>query len=220
MSTTLLRRLAVALAAVVLVAAGIGARVATRDPDVPAEEVVLIRQNQELQGLVASAERGTLLDFQQVLVVVDQHLVQDLVSAAVPLEGDVGHGYHVRIERAEASFGDGVALLLLHGRASLVGKGASATMSVYGGLDVVALDPASGVLRCNVKVFGVETTEADVLGLDRPVRRLTDALAEGGLASFPQSGPGASGSTPRRCRSRPASAASRSSEASSGWVLP
>jgi hypothetical protein len=102
----------------------------------------------------------------------------------VPLEGDVGHGFHVRIERAEASFGDGVALLLLHGRASAVGKNASATLSVYGGLDVVRLDPASGVLRCNVKVFGVETTEADVLGLDRPVRRLTDALAQGGLASL------------------------------------
>lgn len=184
MAHSLLRRLGGVLAAAVLLAALVGARVATRDPDIPAEEIVLTQQNQELENLVARAEKGRLLDFEQVLVVVDQHLVQDLVGAAVPLEGDIGHGFHVRIERAEASFGDGVALLLLHGRASVVGKSASATMAVYGGLDVVSLDSASGILRCNVKVFGVETTEADVLGMDRPVRRLTDALTEGGLASL------------------------------------
>jgi hypothetical protein len=55
-------------------------------------------------------------------------------------------------------------------------------MTVYGGLDVIELDPDSGLLRCNVKVFGVATTEADVLGIDRPARRLSDALAAGGLA--------------------------------------
>jgi hypothetical protein len=172
------------LAAGLLVAsiAGAGARFIATEPEPSAEEVVLRQQNAELVSLVAAAEAGKLFEFGQALVVVDQHLVQDLVSAVAPLEGDVGGGFHVRIESAEAAFGDGLALLRLHGRASSVGRSASAAMSVYGGLDVVELDPSSGMLRCRVKVFGVETTEADVLGVDRAARRLTDALAAGGLA--------------------------------------
>ncbi len=57
-------------------------------------------------------------------------------------------------------------------------------MSVYGGLDVVELDPASGVLRARVGVYAVEIPKADVLGIDEPARRLTQALAEGGLESL------------------------------------
>jgi hypothetical protein len=170
------------LAGLALAAAGaIGARYATRDDAPPAEEIVLLRQNAELVSLLAAAEAGRLLDFEQVLVVVDQHLVQDLVGAVVPLEGEVGGGFHVRIEAAEAAFADGLALLRLRGRARHEATAASAAMTVYGGLDVVDLDPDSGMLRCRVKVFGVETTEADVLGIDRPARRLSDALATGGL---------------------------------------
>jgi hypothetical protein len=41
-------------------------------------------------------------------------------------------------------------------------------MSVYGGLDVVELDPTSGVLRARVAVYAVEIPKADVLGIDEP----------------------------------------------------
>jgi hypothetical protein len=57
-------------------------------------------------------------------------------------------------------------------------------MSLYGGLDVVELDPASGVLRARVAVYAVEIPKADVLGIDEPARRLTQALAEGGLETL------------------------------------
>jgi hypothetical protein len=175
-------RLALAAGLLLVAAAAAGARIINSEPDLTAEEIVLSQQNAGLQGLVAAAEAGELFKFGQALVVVDQHLVQDLVRAVVPLEGDVSGDFHVRIEGAEAAFGDGLALLCLHGRASTIGKSASAAMKVYGGLDVFELDPVSGMLRCRVKVFGVETTEADVLGIDRPARRLTEALAAGGLA--------------------------------------
>ena len=65
---------------------------------------VLAQQTVALRTLVKAADRGGLLGFRQVLVVVDQGLVQDLLSAAMPIEGLVG-SFHVRIESAEASFG-------------------------------------------------------------------------------------------------------------------
>jgi hypothetical protein len=151
-------------------------------PNVPAEEIVLERQNRELQRLVSVAENGSLLSFDQVLVVVDQSLMQELLTAASPFEGDVGGGFHVRIDSARATFGDGVALVRLDGQASVAGHSASAAISVYGGLDVVELDPASGRLRCQISLFDVEATHSDILGWD--LRKLGQALAEGGLAQL------------------------------------
>jgi hypothetical protein len=115
------------------------------------------------------------------LLVVDQRLVQDVVSAVLPLEGEVG-GFRVRIEGAQAAFGDGLALLRLAGKASVVGKAASASMVVYGGLDVVEISPESGRLRGRVSVYSVEVKEADILGVDE--RGLTRALAHDGLQAL------------------------------------
>ena len=173
------------LAALLLVAAGSAVLTCRRLQPAPgADELVLEREVQKLRVQVEAAEAGTLLDFEQVLVVVDQDLVQRLLASATPLEGDVGQGFHVRIDTARAEFANGVALVHLDGEASLVGRAVSAQMSVYGGLDVVELDPASGVLRARVGVYAVEIPKADVLGIDEPARRLTKALAEGGLETL------------------------------------
>ena len=153
------------------------------DPVVSAEEAVLARQCVALQALVAAGERGGLLDFGQVLVVVDQGLVQDILRAAMPIEGPVG-GFQVRIESAQSSFGDGMALIQLIGKATLVRKAVTADLRVYGGLEVVSMDPATGLLRCQVRVFAVEADRADVLGIDEPVRGLAEALSQGGLAAL------------------------------------
>ena len=148
----------------------------------PAQETLLTRQNQELVKLASAAEDGTLLDFKGVLVVVDQELVQDLLRATTPLEADVGHGFHVKIDTAEASFGDGVALVRLTGTAS-VGKASVGTpVTVFGAIDVVELDPESGVLRCGVSILGVDAQDEEALGHNDPVGRLTETLTQGGLA--------------------------------------
>jgi hypothetical protein len=152
-----------------------------RAPLPSAEEQVLTRQIAALEQLVGAAEGGPLLPFGQMLLVVDQGLVQEVVGAVLPLEGDVG-GFHIRLEGAEAAFGDGVALLRLAGKASVAGKAASANMVVYGGLDVVEISPESGRLRGRISVYGVEVKEADILGVDE--RRLTRALAHDGLAAL------------------------------------
>ena len=151
-------------------------------PMVSVQETLLVRQTQELGRLVAAAEHGSLFDFDGILVVVDQGLVQELVRGATPLEADGGGGFHVRVESAEASFADGLAVVRLDGTASVAGKTASADVKVYGAIDVVALDSRSGVLTCRVSVSGVEAVHADVLGIHQPVRRLTEALTHGGLA--------------------------------------
>lgn len=149
---------------------------------VSAEEALLLRQTRELEVLAAAAEAGSLVDFDQMLVVVDQRLVQELLAAVVPLEGDVGGGFHVRIDAAEAAFDDGLALLRLKGEVRVQGRAASAQLRVLGGLDVVELDPTSGILNGRVTVFGVEATRADILGMDESVRGLTEVLTHGGLA--------------------------------------
>ena len=153
----------------------------TVDPVFSLEETVLAQQTVALRALVDDADHGALLNFKHALVVVDQGLVQDLLRAAMPIEGPVG-GFRVRIESAEASFGDGVALIHLNGKATR--SSLTADLRVYGGLEVVHMDPASGLLRCQVKVFGVEANRGHVLGSYGPLRGLADALSHGGLAAL------------------------------------
>jgi hypothetical protein len=165
---------------------GIGLVLATitcraRTPDPTPEELSLGRQVVGLRSLVDAAEQGTLVDFEQMLIVVDQRMVERLLARVVPVEGDVGGGFRVRLDSARAAFRDGVALLNLAGEVRLVDRAASATLVVYGGLDEAGLEPATGMLRSSVRVFAVEIPKADVLGVDEPVRKLTQALAEGGL---------------------------------------
>jgi hypothetical protein len=151
-------------------------------PSLSAREALLSRQNQELVKLAAAAESGTLLDFKGVLIVVDQALVQDLVRAVTPLEADVGGGFHVRIDSADTAFGDGVALVRMTGTARVGGASVGSEVTVFGAIDVVKLDPTSGILQCGVNVVSVEARDATALGRSDPVRRLTEALAEGGLS--------------------------------------
>lgn len=152
-----------------------------RAPLPSAEEQVLQRQITAIESLLSAARTGSILPFEQVLVVIDQSLVQDIVTAVLPLEGDVG-GFHLRIEGAEAAFGDGVALLRLRGRVNSAGDAASASMVVYGGIDAAELSPQSGLLRGRVSVYGVQVQKADVLGVDE--RGLTRALARAGLTTL------------------------------------
>lgn len=148
----------------------------------PPQETLLSRQNQELMKLAAAAEAGTLLDFKGVLIVVDEVLVRDLLHAVTPVEADVGNGFHVKIESADAAFGDGVALVRLTGTASVGGASVGSPVAVFGSIDVVELDPTSGVLQCRVSILGVEAQNATALGHNDPVGRLTEALTRGGLA--------------------------------------
>lgn len=151
-------------------------------PRMSAREVLLSRQNQELVKLASAAENGTLLDFGSMLIVVDQALVRDLLRAVTPLEADVGSGVHVRIDSADASFEDGVALVSMTGTASVGGTPVGSRVTVLAAIDVVELHPVSGVLECRVDVLGVDAQGTGAPGDDDTVGRLTEALTRGGLS--------------------------------------
>ncbi len=147
-----------------------------------AEEALLSRQNEALEKLASDAEKGTLLDFQGVLIVVDQVLVQNLLHAVTPLDADVGNGFHVRINSADTAFGDGVAVVRLTGTANVGGASVGSEVTVLGAIDVVDIDQASSILTCGVNVLSVEAKDASVLGHNDPVGQLTEALTHGGLS--------------------------------------
>ena len=78
------------------------------------------RQLQGLSALVAEAEAGALFPDapDRVLVVVDQGLVQRLLTALMPSDHVVAERYHVVVTGARVLFEDGFALVRLDGRAS------------------------------------------------------------------------------------------------------
>ena len=182
------RTLGFVIVAVVLGIAAFVSLELVRPARVSAREAVLIRQNLALGSLVPEAAAGELLNFRGVLVVVDQTLIQDLINAVVPLEADVGGGFHVRVTHVDSAFGDGVALVRLKGQANLGGASVGTSVTVFAVIDVVKIDPASGILQCDVGILAVEAEDAAALGRVRPfgggdpVGRLTEALADGGLS--------------------------------------
>jgi hypothetical protein len=151
----------------------------------PVEEILLERRREGLQGLIAAAERERLLPFDQVLVIVQQELVQRLIEATLPFEEVLPPRYRVVVESARVVFEDGFALVQLTGRASLADDPATfAEISVYGGLDIVELDPETGILRGRAKILAVETQRVDLLGFTAPVRRLVEDLSREQLSTF------------------------------------
>jgi hypothetical protein len=149
------------------------------------EEILLERQRQGLEALLADVRADRLIPFEHVLVVVQQSLVQRLIEATLPYEQVLPPRYKIRVEKAHVEFEDGFALVELAGGASLTDDpGTRAEIHVYGGLDVVELDPKSGILKGQVKILAVDTQRVDVKGITAPVRRLVDELSRERLSAF------------------------------------
>jgi hypothetical protein len=153
-----------------------------------AEMAVLERRREGLTALVAAARRGALLNFEKLLVVADERLVAQVIAATLPFEAVVGERYRVSITRAEVHFEDGFALVRLDGAASFADRPATdgyAEVTVYGGLDVVDLDPDSGVLRGRVNVMALDARKVNVLGVKASVvEDLVESLGKEKLDSF------------------------------------
>ena len=76
--------------------------------------------------------------------------------------------YRIHVTRAEVHFEDGLGLVRLDGDARFADRPQEegrADLTVYGGLDVVDLDPDSGLLRGEVKVIAVDARRVGVPGL-------------------------------------------------------
>jgi hypothetical protein len=95
----------------------------------PVPEATLERQREGLAALVAEAEAGDLFPDapDRVLVLVDQGLIQRLLTALTPSEHVIADRYHVVITGARVVFEDGFALVRLDGRASFANRTCSRT---------------------------------------------------------------------------------------------
>ena len=145
---------------------------------------MLLRRVQTLRALSARAPEGELLARGDVLVTVDEHLAQDLVSVGAADRRDVGSGYHVRIESAIARFEDGLALVRFDGRASAAGSSSFAELSLFAGVDRVLLEPGAGELRARLTVFAVDAPKVQLRGRRAAVSGVVSALGPSGLEAL------------------------------------
>jgi hypothetical protein len=133
-----------------------------------ADQAVLERRREGLAGLMAAARRGSLLPFDKMLVVADEGLVRQVIVATLPFERVILDRYRIRVSRAEVHFDDGFGLVRLDGEASFADRTETeghAEVTVFGGLDVVAVDPDSGVLRGSVKIIALDARRVNVYGV-------------------------------------------------------
>jgi hypothetical protein len=155
-----------------------------------ADRAILVRQVERLRELVAATENGPLFDPDQLLVLVDQELIQAVLSSTMPWEEAVGSHLRVRATSVEVRFEDNVGLLRVDGRmsSSLVPEDEDiAELTLYADIDVVELDPTSGILRGQVALLAYELRPAGLLAESAvaPLApRLMDELGRLGLNAF------------------------------------
>jgi hypothetical protein len=143
------------------------------------QETILERRVKGAQSLLETTRKGKILDFDQVLVTVDQRLVGQLLDEATPYERVIDDKYRIQVNSAKVDFRANFALVELNGRGSLVGgedETVAADVKVYGVLQVTGIDPKTGVLRARVDVIGLEVPKVAVMGVSAPVQGLVDAL--------------------------------------------
>jgi hypothetical protein len=153
-----------------------------------ADQAVLDRRREGLARLMAAARRGSLLPFDKMLVVADQGLVRQVLAATLPFERVIVNRYRIRVSRADVHFEDGFGLVRLDGEASFADRAETeghAEVTVFGGLDVVALDPQTGILRGSVKIIALDARRVNVYGVKSSiVEDLVEQLGREQLDSF------------------------------------
>jgi hypothetical protein len=155
--------------------------------DRPAEEAVLERRRQGLLALLQAAARGPLVsrEAHRVLFLVDQSLVADLLATQVPREYVIEDTFRIWVTGARITFEDGLALVRLDGRASLVGaeEEVFADVAVFGDLEILRDQPSAAVLRSRINVIAVDARRVEVAG-QRDADKLVERLAKSRLSAF------------------------------------
>ena len=150
-----------------------------RDP----RQTVLERKVRGLGDLAARLANHQLLPSDRATILVSEAVVQELLASALPYETLVDEQFRVRLDSAQVSFGDGLALVRLEGRASLASAAetrAAADLTLYASLEVEALSRA-GLLDARLEMLGFEVRGLELLGVRTPLAGLADALARGRL---------------------------------------
>jgi hypothetical protein len=156
----------------------------------PSVEVATVeRQLQGLTALLAEAEAGALFPDapDRVLVLVDQGLVQRLLTALTPSEHVVADRYHIVVTGARVVFEDGFALVRLDGRASLAGVAESevfADLTVVGDLELPLEQQKRDVLNARIHVLAVNARQVTVGARSEKAEELVEELGRTKLEAF------------------------------------
>jgi hypothetical protein len=153
------------------------------------EEATLERQLRGLTGLVAEADAGALFPDapDRIVVVVDQGLIQRLLTALTPYEHIIDDRYRVVITGARVVFEDGFALVRLDGRASLAGVAESdvfADLTVIGDLELPPEQQKRDVLKARIHVLAVDARQVAVVKRTESAEDLVEDLSRTKLESF------------------------------------
>src|SRR5262245_31898116 len=145
------------------------------------EEAVLKGQIEGLRELLDRAEKGTLLPTDRIIVSVSEQLVKEMAQLTLPREQVVGNRYRVRLESVDVRFQDKHGSVRLDGRVSPVDRAPEdvfADVAVFGLMDSVEVDAASGELTARVSMIGFELKRVGVFGETRLGKRLLQELGE------------------------------------------
>jgi hypothetical protein len=156
--------------------------------DRPAEEAVLERRRQGLMTLMQAAAKGPLVarEADRVLFLVDQSLVAALLATQVPREYVVAEVFRIWVIGARITFEDGLALVRLDARASLVGaeEEAFADLAIFGDLEILREQPSAAVLRARINLIAVDARRVEVAGKRRDADKLVERLGKSRLSEF------------------------------------
>lgn len=150
-------------------------------------EAIVRRRFDEMTELVARAEKGSLVpDGEHALVGVDERLVQSLVSTLVPADYVIAERYRIHVAQASVAFEDGIALVRLEGRASLVGaeEDVFADVSVYGDLDVERAQQRADVLSTRIRLLAVDAREVALMVKTPRAKQMVEDLGKAQLEEF------------------------------------
>ena len=155
----------------------------------PVEEATLDRQRHGLAALVADAESGPLFSDarDRVLILVDQGLLQRLLTALIPSEHIIDDRYRVVITGARVALEDGFALVRLDGRVSLAGVAESevfADLTVLGDLEIPVRQERRAVLKARIHVLAVDARKVAVVMPSRRAEELVEELGRTRLEAF------------------------------------
>jgi hypothetical protein len=140
----------------------------------------------ELQRLLAAAEKDDVLSSRHVVVGIRQELVRDLVQLTLPVEAAVAGQIAFRLETAEVVFQGGESRVTLRGRASRVGvPEPRADLTVMGSIHGVRVAGRGGHLSARVALDRIEVRGSGAEGArGELVERLVEQVGGTGLTSL------------------------------------
>lgn len=173
-----MKRLSTAAAVAVVAAALAVAACGRGDDRAVAERRLLERELANLEALRALPADSPLVARGDVVVALRSELFEAVLERALPQSGPVGDRYRLTLETASVDVRSGLVGVEMQGRAALRDdRDVYADVAVVGLLEVIGVDPATGVLDARVEILGVDTRQVSVQGLSPPAERLVNALA-------------------------------------------